>query len=111
MRCGCTGHKKENASEQERVKDSVVTEKRLWELHRLLNNRKGSLSSRGEQQGVRPQSEKGGSIGSSGRGVPDVRGHVGHRGKGVLLRATLLFASEEDAMDKLEAARQHQDHT
>ena len=27
------------------MKDFVVTEKTLWELHRLLNNRKGSLSS------------------------------------------------------------------
>ena len=36
---------KENASEQESVKDIVATEKRLWELHRLLNNRKESLSS------------------------------------------------------------------
>ena len=36
---------KENASEQTSVKDFVETEKKLWELHRLLNNRKGSLSS------------------------------------------------------------------
>ena len=27
------------------MKDFVATEKKLWELHRLLNNRKGSLSS------------------------------------------------------------------
>ena len=36
---------KENASEQESVKDILATEKRHWELRRLLNNRKGSLSS------------------------------------------------------------------
>ena len=36
---------KENASEQEIVEYFVVTEKRLWELHRLPNNRKCSLSS------------------------------------------------------------------
>ena len=36
---------KENAPEQESVKDFMATEKRLWELHRFLNNRKGSLSS------------------------------------------------------------------
>ena len=36
---------KENASEQESVKDIVATEKKLWELHRLLNNRKESSSS------------------------------------------------------------------
>ena len=78
---------KENASEQESVIDFVVTEKRLWELHRIINNRKGSISStyekkrRGEQEGVRLEPENGGSVGSSGRGVRDVRGHVGHRGK------------------------------
>ena len=33
--CGTQG----NASEQETVKYFVVTEKRLWELHRLLNGR------------------------------------------------------------------------
>ena len=36
---------KENAFKQESVKDFVVTQRRLWKLHRLLNNRKGSLSS------------------------------------------------------------------
>ena len=36
---------KENASEQESVKDILATEKRHWELRRLLNNGKGSLSS------------------------------------------------------------------
>ena len=36
---------KENTSEQENVKYFVATEKKLWELLRLLNNRKGSLSS------------------------------------------------------------------
>ena len=35
----------ENASGQESVKDFVVTESRLWELHRFFNNRKGSSSS------------------------------------------------------------------
>ena len=36
---------KENACGQEGVTDFVAREQRLWELHRLLNNRKGSLSS------------------------------------------------------------------
>ena len=36
---------KENASEQESVKDFLVTEKRLWQVHHRLNNRKGSSSS------------------------------------------------------------------
>ena len=36
---------KENVSEQECVKDFVATARKLWELQRLLNNRKGSLSS------------------------------------------------------------------
>ena len=36
---------KENASEQESAKDFEATEKRLWEMHRLFNNRTGSLSS------------------------------------------------------------------
>ena len=36
---------KENTSEQENVEDFVATEKKLWDLHRLLNNRKGNLSS------------------------------------------------------------------
>ena len=36
---------KENAFEQESAMDFVATEKRPWELHRLFNNRKGSLSS------------------------------------------------------------------
>ena len=36
---------KENASEQTSEKDFVVKEKKLWELHRLLNNRKDSLNS------------------------------------------------------------------
>ena len=36
---------KENASEQESAKDFVATDKRLWEVHRLLKNRTGSLSS------------------------------------------------------------------
>ena len=35
---------KENASEQTSAKDFVVKEK-LWELHRLLNNRKDRLNS------------------------------------------------------------------
>ena len=39
------GNAKENASEQENVKDLVVKEKGLWELHRLFKNRKGNLSS------------------------------------------------------------------
>ena len=34
-----------------------------------------------------------------------------HRGKGFSAAGDLLFASEEDAVDKMEAARQHQDHT
>ena len=42
---GAVRDTKENASEQKSVTDFVVTEKRLWELHHLLNNRKGSLSS------------------------------------------------------------------
>ena len=50
---------KENASELVSVKDFVVTEKKPGELHRLLNNQKGSLSStykkkhRGQHQGLR----------------------------------------------------------
>ena len=36
---------KGNVSEQECVKDFVATARKLWELQRLLNNRKGSLSS------------------------------------------------------------------
>ena len=49
---------KENSSEQESVKYFVVKEKRLWEVHRLLNNREGIMSStynkkrRGAQQGT-----------------------------------------------------------
>ena len=41
---------------------------------------------RGERQGARPEAENGGNIGSSGRGVRDVRGHVGCRGKRVCCR-------------------------
>ena len=43
--CVAVRDTKENASRQESVKHFVATDKILWELHRLLNNRKGSLSS------------------------------------------------------------------
>ena len=40
---------KENASEQESAKDPEATEKKLWELHCLLDNRKESLSSKNKK--------------------------------------------------------------
>ena len=43
--CVAVRDTQESASEQESVKDFAVTEKRLWELHRLLKSRKGNLSS------------------------------------------------------------------
>ena len=69
---------KENASGQEGVTDFVAREQRLWELHRLLNNRKGSSKlhlqeeHRGEHQGVRSQPEDHASRGRLGGGLRDL---------------------------------------
>ena len=41
---GAVRDTKENASGQDGVIDFVARQKRMWELHRPLNNRKGSLS-------------------------------------------------------------------
>ena len=88
---------KENASEQERVKGFVVTAKTLWELHRLLNNRKGSLSST-----YKKNTEANNKVYDLNQRTVVVKESAA---------ADMLFASEEGAVDKLEAARQHQDRT
>ena len=85
-RCGCAGHK------GERLGTDECEEKRLWELHRLANNRKGSLSSackKNSEANNKVYDLKQRTVAALDR-LAEVyetfRGHVGHRGKGVRCR-------------------------
>ena len=59
---------KVNAPETVNVTDSVATEKKLWELQRLLNHRKGSLS---KYHGLRSQPEDHAGYFGRGNEIPE----------------------------------------
>ena len=98
------------------MKDFVVTEKRLWELHRLLNNRKGSLSStykKNTEANNKVYDLNQRTVAALDR-LAEVYETFEDTWDVVVKESAagdLKIASEEDAVDKLEAARQHQHHT
>ena len=104
----------ENAWEQESVKDFVVTEKRLWDLRRLLNNRTGSFSitSKKNTKGNNKVYDVNQRTEAALDRLTEVYETFEDTWDTVVKESAagdLFFASEE--VDKLEVTRQHQDHT